>query len=461
MRPDIVIPTIDTIKHEKIFYDLLNSKRGIILCGPPGSGKTMIMNNALRNSSLYDVVGINFSKDTTTEHILSALHRHTNYVTTSKGLTLLPKSDIKNLVLFCDEINLPKLDKYGSQNVVLFLRQLMEKQGFWKTPENKWVTIERIHIVGACNPPTDPGRIPMSERFTRHAAILYLGYPSGKSLSQIYEIYYKAIFKLVPEFRSYTEPFARASVHLYNECKARYSTALQSHYLFSPRELTRLVRGVYTAINTGPRQTLRSLIRLWAYEAWRIFADRLVGVKEKNSFEQLLYETVDKYLPNQDLGNISSTSLLFSGLLSLDFKEVNKTDLVNFIEERFKTFCDEELEVPMVIHESMVDHILRIDRALKQVQGHMMLIGASRTGKTILTRFVAWLNGLKIVQPKIHRHSNLSDFDMILKKAISDCSLKAVSKMLDSSMIKQVRDSLSEQSEIAFFKIISKSLRLE
>ena len=78
----------------------------------------------------------------------------------------------------------------------------------------------------------------------------------------------------------------------------------------------------------------------------------------------------------------------------------------------------------MVIHESMVDHILRIDRALKQVQGHMMLIGASRTGKTILTRFIEWLNGLKIVQPKIHRHSNLSDFDMILKKAISDCSLK-------------------------------------
>ena len=424
MRPDIVIPTIDTIKHEKVFYDLLNSERAIILCGPPGSGKTMIMNNALRNSSLYDVVGINFSKDTTTEHILSALHRHTNYVTTSKGLTLLPKSDIKKLVLFCDEINLPKLDKYGSQNVVLFLRQLMEKQGFWKTPENKWVTIERIHIVGACNPPTDPGRIPMSERFTRHAAILHLGYPSGKSLFHIYETYYKAIFKLVPEFRSYAEPFASASVHLYNKCKTRYGTGLQSHYLFSPRELTRFVRGVYSAINNGPRQSLRSLIRLWAYEAWRIFADRLVRVKEKNSFEQLLYETANKYFPNQDLGNISSTSLLFSGLLSLDFKEVNKIDLVNFIEERFKTFCDEELEVPMVVHESMVDHILRIDRALKQVQGHMMLIGASRTGKTILTRFVAWLNGLKAVQPKIHRHSRLNDFDIVLKNAILDCTLK-------------------------------------
>ncbi|CAI4034808.1 hypothetical protein SMKI_11G2590 [Saccharomyces mikatae IFO 1815] len=424
MRPDIIIPTIDTIKHEQVFYDLLNSERAIILCGPPGSGKTMIMNSALQHSSRYDVVGINFSKDTTIEHILSALHRHTSYVTTSKGLTLLPKSDVKELVLFCDEINLPKLDNYGSQSVILFLRQLIEKKGFWKTPENKWVTTERIHIVGACNPSTDPGRIPMSERFTRHAAILYFGYPSEKSLSQIYGTYYKAIFKLVPEFRSYSELFACASVHLYNECKTSYTTDHQPHYLFSPRELTRLVRGVYAAINNGPKQSLRSLIRLWAYEAWRIFADRLVEVKEKDSFEQLLYKIVAEYFPTQNLGNMSSTSILFSGLLSLDFKEVNKIDLVNFIEERFKIFCDEELEVPMVIHESMIDHMLRIDRALKQVQGHMMLIGASRTGKTILARFVAWLNGLKVVQPKIHCHSKLSDFDVILKEAISDCSLK-------------------------------------
>ena len=81
MKPDIIIPTIDTIKNEKVFYDLLNSERAIILCGPPGSGKTMIMNSALRKSSRFEVVGINFSKDTTTENILSTLHRHTNYVT--------------------------------------------------------------------------------------------------------------------------------------------------------------------------------------------------------------------------------------------------------------------------------------------------------------------------------------------------------------------------------------------
>ncbi|EJS42865.1 dyn1p [Saccharomyces arboricola H-6] len=451
MKPDIIIPTIDTIKHEEIFYDLLNSERAIILCGPPGSGKTMIMNSALRKSSRFDVVGINFSKDTTTEHILSALHRHTNYVATSKGFTLLPKSDIKELVLFCDEINLPKLDEYGSQNVILFLRQLIEKRGFWKTPENKWVTTERIHVIGACNPPTDPGRVPMSERFTRHTAILYLGYPSKKSLCQIYETYYRAIFKLAPEFKSYSELFSCASVHLYNECKSHYSTDLQPHYLFSPRELTRLVRGIYAAIKNGARQKMGSLLRLWAYEAWRIFADRLVRAEEKNTFEQILHKIVGEYFPNQKLGNIASTSLFFSGLLSLDFKEVNKPDLVNFIEERFKTFCDEELEVRMVIHESMIDHILRIDRALKQVQGHMMLIGASRTGKTTLARFVAWLNGLKIVQPKIHRHSELSDFDIILRKTLLNCSLKEArtcliideSNILDTAFLERMNTLLA------------------
>jgi len=48
--------------------------------------------------------------------------------------------------------------------VISFLRQIVEHGGFYRTTDQAWVTMERIQFVGACNPPTDPGRKPLSHR---------------------------------------------------------------------------------------------------------------------------------------------------------------------------------------------------------------------------------------------------------------------------------------------------------
>ena len=40
--PDVVIPTIDTIRHEEVLRNLLSERRPLLLCGPPGSGLKMI-----------------------------------------------------------------------------------------------------------------------------------------------------------------------------------------------------------------------------------------------------------------------------------------------------------------------------------------------------------------------------------------------------------------------------------
>ena len=86
---------------------------------------------------------------------------------TADGVVLTPTSG-KWLILFCDEINLPDYDSYGTQRVISFLRQIVEHGGFWRTSDHTWVTMQRIQFVGACNPPTDPGRKPLSQRFLRH-----------------------------------------------------------------------------------------------------------------------------------------------------------------------------------------------------------------------------------------------------------------------------------------------------
>ena len=47
--PDVVIPTVDTIRHECLLYTWLAEHKPMLLCGPPGSGKTMTLFSALRS----------------------------------------------------------------------------------------------------------------------------------------------------------------------------------------------------------------------------------------------------------------------------------------------------------------------------------------------------------------------------------------------------------------------------
>ena len=74
--------------------------------------------------SLFKVVGLNFSSATTPELLLKTFDHYCEYRRTPNGVVLAPVQLGKWLVLFCDEINLPDMDKYGTQRVISFIRQV-------------------------------------------------------------------------------------------------------------------------------------------------------------------------------------------------------------------------------------------------------------------------------------------------------------------------------------------------
>jgi dynein heavy chain 1 len=88
--------------------------------------------------------------------------------------------------------------------------------------------------------------------------------------------------------------------------------------------------------------------------------------------------------------------IYFTTYLSQNYVSVEQHELKEYIEQRLKVFFEEELNVKLVVFDSVIDHILRIDRVLKQPLGHLLLVGASGVGKTTLTKFVSWLNNLSI-----------------------------------------------------------------
>ncbi len=64
-----------------------------------------------------------------------------------------------------------------------------------------------------------------------------------------------------------------------------------SHYIFTPRDLTQWVLGLMRyplSQDGGSQQSSHVLLEIWAYEACRLFRDKLVGEKSQKQFDDML-----------------------------------------------------------------------------------------------------------------------------------------------------------------------------
>ncbi|TMW64824.1 hypothetical protein Poli38472_008991 [Pythium oligandrum] len=452
LSTDVVITTVDTLRHVEVLRGWLSQHRPLILCGPPGSGKTMTLTSTISSLPEFEFASLNFSSGTTPELILKTFAQYCEYKRTPNGMILTPNTPEKWLVVFCDEINLPEADTYGTQRVITFLRQLIEQGGFWLGGKNVWVKLQRIQFVGACNPPTDPGRVPISLRLLRHAPVMLVDFPSYSSLKQIYGTFNRALLKLTPSLKSYVQPLTDAMVDVYTHNQKRFTAEMQPHYIYSPRELSRWMRALYEAIEPLEYEIeVENLAKLVFHEALRLFMDRLVTRDEQEWCFNTAKQLIRNHFPQcattmEGLEYGGPNSVLFSTWLSKNYTEVTTVDLRKHIEARLRVFYEEELNVQLVVFDSVIDHVLRIDRVLRQPLGHLLLVGESGAGKTVLSRFVSWMNGMSVFQIKLTSNYTLDNFDddlrVVLKRAGCEgekiCFIFDESNVLDSAFLERM-----------------------
>lgn len=420
MKADTVIPTLDTMRHEELLFSLLHEHEPIVLCGPPGSGKTMTVMEALRRSNTMDVIALNFSKDSTPQLLIKSLEAHCAYKRFNNSLVLTPKVPGKWAVVFCDEINLPAYDKYETQKVIAALRQLIEQNGFWI--DNDWVTLQNIQFVGACNPSTHQGRNVLPDRFLRHTTVIMVDHPGKKSLRQIYLTFTRALLNLAPNLKGFSNHLTEAMLDVYHLCFKHFSQQEDNFYVYSPRELTRWCRGILVILREKEHTLVTNLLRSWFHEGLRLFCDRISNESDKTWVITQLKQTLESRFTGLKADEVLKEPILYSTWITLHYEEVTPSDLLPLISERLKLFGEEEKDLQLVLYDDMIDYILRIDRVLRQPQGHLILVGPSASGRTTLCRFVSWMNGLKVYQLTTHNNYHLQDFEEYLRNVLRACA---------------------------------------
>lgn len=80
----------------------------------------------------------------------------------------------------------------------------------------------------------------------------------------------------------------------------------------------------------------------------------------------------------------------------------------------------------IILSDEVIETILKIDRVIKQPVGHLLLIGMSGVGKSLISRFVSWINDYEVYEISTHRKYTLHDFEELLRKLITRAGVKDI-----------------------------------
>ena len=118
--------------------------------------------------------------------------------------------------------------------------------------------------------------------------------------------------------------------------------------------------------------THEELVCIWVHEATRLLGNRLVEEDEKKWCDDKIDEVAKKYFAGVNFDQAPARPVYYSSWSSKDSRSVSWDKLKAFLITRLRLFYEEELNVPLVVFDEVLEHILRINCALRQPMGHCL-----------------------------------------------------------------------------------------
>uniref|UniRef100_A0A8B9KZF7 Cytoplasmic dynein 2 heavy chain 1 n=1 Tax=Astyanax mexicanus TaxID=7994 RepID=A0A8B9KZF7_ASTMX len=431
-----VIHTADMQRALHVFTHWLRPghTQPFLLVGPEGCGKGMLLRYAFSKLRSTQVAVLHCSAQTSSLQVLQKLSHTCVCLSSSTGRVYRPR-DSETLVLYLKDINLPRPDKWGTSNIITFLQQVLTYHGFYD--ENlEWVGLENIQIVASMSAGGALGRHTLTSRFTSIVRICTIDYPDREQLQTIYSAYLSPVLQRTlgnhPTWSSAgrVHQLAGSLVQIYEQVKAKFTVDDYSHYLFTPCVLTQWVLSLLRYdLTPGKCVTpADSVLEVIAYEARRLFRDRIVSSKDLNAFDNILSSVIRGDWGSDVLDNMSDTFFVTWGAshegrnpnqplppYGKPLGRLNTSDLTEVIRKGVVMYGRENRELDLLFFPEVLDFMSRVDRALSSPAGSLLLAGRSGVGRRTAVCVVSHMHGATIYTPKISRSYSLKHFKTDLK----------------------------------------------